>query len=103
MNYWLTFKRDAPISHGYMYVFILLKYLIHAIVELTLWTALTECRYLWVMYILKMVMHQCESMYPSFHLSIKVLKSYVTCLSMQLSHQASKSDPNSKYMYLISN
>lgn len=31
-------------SHGYMYLFILMKNLIHAIVELTLWTVLRECR-----------------------------------------------------------
>jgi len=45
------------------------------------------------MYMLKMVMNQSECMHPSFHLSInlcvhpsiQVLKSYVICLSMQLS------------------
>lgn len=93
IKYWLTFRRDVPISHGYMYLFILVEYLMHAIVEVTLWTVLTECRDVWEMYILKTVMHQSECMHPSFHLSInlcvhpsiQVLKSYVTCLSMQLS------------------
>lgn len=40
MKYWLTFRRDVPVSHGYMYLFILVKYLMHAVVEVTLWTVL---------------------------------------------------------------
>lgn len=44
IKYWLTFRKDIPMSHGYVYLFILVKYLMHSIVELTLWTVLTECR-----------------------------------------------------------
>lgn len=93
LKYWLTFRRDVPISHGYVYLFILVKYLVRSVAELTFCAVLTECRAVWEMYMLRTVMHQSVSMHLSFHLSINlcvhpsiwVLKSYVTCLSVQLS------------------
>lgn len=93
LKYLANIQERCPISHGYMYLFILVKYLVRAIVELTLCTVLTECRAVWEMYVLKTDMHQFVCMHLSFHLSInlcvhpsiQVLKSYVTCLSAQLS------------------
>lgn len=72
IKYWVMFRKDVPISRGYMYLFILVKYLMHAMVESTLWTVLTECRDVQEMYTLKRVMHQSECTHPSLHLSLNL-------------------------------